>query len=48
MEQQNNTAALNDIAGVLPMDTGVIVNGIHGIEIFCFLIIKVWFRWKWK
>jgi len=29
MEQQNNTAALNDIAGVLPMDTGVIVNGIH-------------------
>jgi len=29
MEQQNNTAALNDAAGVLPMDTGVTVNGIH-------------------
>ncbi len=30
MEQQNNTAGLNDIAGVLPMDTGVTVNGVHG------------------
>jgi hypothetical protein len=29
MEQQNNTAALNDSAGVLPMDTGATVNGIH-------------------
>jgi len=30
MEQQNTTAALNDTAGVLPMDTGVVtVNGIH-------------------
>jgi len=29
MEQQNNTAVLNDTAGVLPMDTGVTVNGIH-------------------
>jgi hypothetical protein len=30
MEQQNNTAALNDSAGVLPMDTGATVNGVHG------------------
>jgi len=29
MDQQNNTAALNDTAGVLPMDTGATVNGIH-------------------
>jgi len=29
MEQQNNTAALNDTAGVLPMDTDVTANGIH-------------------
>jgi len=29
MDQQNNIAALNDAAGVLPMDTGVNVNGIH-------------------
>jgi hypothetical protein len=29
MDQQNNTAALNDFAGVLPMDTGATVNGIH-------------------
>jgi len=29
MEQQNNSALLNDAAGVLPMDTYVIVNGIH-------------------
>lgn len=30
--EQNNTAALNDSAGVLPMDTGATVNGngIHG------------------
>ena len=30
MEQQNNNAGLNEIAGVLPMDTGVTVNGVHG------------------
>ncbi|CAF0893250.1 unnamed protein product [Adineta steineri] len=29
MEQQNNVAALNDSAGVLPMDTGAITNGNH-------------------
>jgi len=29
MEQQNNIAGLNDTAGVLPMDTGVTINGIH-------------------
>jgi hypothetical protein len=29
MEQQNNPAALNDTAGVLPMDTGVTINGIY-------------------
>jgi len=29
MEHENNTAALNDIAGVLPMDTGITVNGVH-------------------
>jgi len=27
--EQNNTAALNESAGVLPMDTGVTVNGVH-------------------
>jgi len=36
MEQQNNTAALNDTAGVLPMDTGVTINGIYGKEILSF------------
>jgi hypothetical protein len=30
MDQQNNAAVLNDTAGVLPMDTGATVNGIHG------------------
>ncbi|CAF3369775.1 unnamed protein product [Rotaria sp. Silwood1] len=29
MDQQHNIAALNDSAGVLPMDTGVTYNGIH-------------------
>ncbi|CAF2110335.1 unnamed protein product [Rotaria magnacalcarata] len=29
MEQQNNITALTDSAGVLPMDTGAIFNGIH-------------------
>ncbi|CAF0865949.1 unnamed protein product [Rotaria sordida] len=29
MEQQHNTLALNDSAGVLPMDTGVTYNGVH-------------------
>jgi hypothetical protein len=37
MEQQNNTGALNDAAGVLPMDTGVTVNGIHGKQILFLL-----------
>ncbi len=37
MEQQYNTAVLNDTAGVLPMDTDVIVNGVHGKQIFYFI-----------
>jgi hypothetical protein len=41
MEQQNTTAALNDTAGVLPMDTGVVtVNGIHGKENLAFFILQ--------
>jgi hypothetical protein len=32
MEQQYNTAVLNDTAGVLPMDTDVIVNGVHDAD----------------
>jgi hypothetical protein len=38
--EQNNTAALNESAGVLPMDTGVTVNGVHGKEILLFLLLK--------
>jgi hypothetical protein len=40
MEQHNNITALNDAAGVLPMDTGVTVNGIHGKQFFFFIIRK--------
>lgn len=29
MDQQNNTASSNDDAGVLPMDTDAVVNGVH-------------------
>jgi hypothetical protein len=29
MDEQNNIAALNDSAGVLPMDNGTTVNGVH-------------------
>ncbi len=35
MEQQNNNGTGNDSAGVLPMDTGVTANGVHGNEIEC-------------
>ena len=38
MEQQNNIAAINDPAGVLPMDTGVTVNGIHGRKNISFIL----------
>lgn len=37
MEQQNNSAVVNDTAGVLPMDAGVTANGIHGKDILLFL-----------